>query len=142
MKLKTMVIGAVAIAFGLSGVAVAAGDYHPPERLHCKVNDAGNLSCFDFNRAYLVEATHTADLPPGKEVVFNFSTGTAFVTSQNEWSVFYTYIDSSFKNVRIKTISTSIRPDVQVGAWKKTKDYYSCTAGYMSCPITNLPERS
>lgn len=138
MKVKAL-IGMIAL--GLSGVAFAAGAYFPPERMHCKLNEAGNLSCSDFNRQYLTEATHTADLPAGKELVFNFSSGTAYA-DENEWVVFFTYKDASGKNIRIKTVSSSISPDLENGSWKAYKDIYTCTTGYMSCPITNLPSHA
>jgi len=140
MKLKTIAGCAIALTMGLgSVVALAANDYYPPERLHCKTDAAGKLSCSDFNRKYLIEDTHTADFPAGKEIVFTFATGAAYFTDQNEWSVFYTFKDSSSKNVKLKTTNYSIQPNLTNGAWKKNKDIYTCTAGYMSCPITNLP---
>lgn len=142
MKLKNIFGSAVVLALGVSGVAFASGDYYPPERLHCKQDTMGKLVCAEFNRDYLIESTHTADLPPGKDMVFVFASGTAYATNMNEWSVFYTYKDSTSKNVRLKTVSTSIKPSFSGSSWVKNKDFYSCTNGYMSCPITNLPSRS
>lgn len=142
MKLKSLIVSAVALTLGMGGVAFASGDYFPPERMHCKLDQAGKMVCSDFNRQYLTESTHTADLPPGKDLVFNFSSGTAYKTNENEWAVFYTYKDPASKNVRIRTINTTIAPDMVNGNWTRYKDIYTCTAGYMSCPITNLPTRS
>jgi|GEM_PF-2121463 hypothetical protein len=143
MKLKTIIGSAVALTLGLGGVAFAAGDYFAPERMHCKIDNAGKLSCSDFNRSYLTEDTHTAQLPPGKDLVFNFATGAAyFDEGSNAWTVFFTYKDTSSKNVKLRSVNTSIQPDLKNGAWKKNKDIYTCTAGYMSCPITNLPVKS
>lgn len=135
-NLKMAVVAVIALA-GLSGVAVAATSYYPPERLHCKVDKVGKLSCADFNHEYLAEATYTADFPAEKDVVFTFAWGSAFVTSTNEWGVFYTYKDSNGKNIRLKTINTAIHPDFQHGEWSVMRNYYLCTAGYMSCPITD-----
>lgn len=139
MILKNIIRGAVILALGVSGVAFAGDDYYPPERIHCQADNAGKMSCSDFNRQYLVEGTHTAQLPPGKDLVFNFSTGAAYKSSDSEWVAFYTYRDSSGKNVRLRSVNTNIQPDLETGAWKIYKDFYICTAGYMSCPITNLP---
>lgn len=140
MKLKSIIGTAVVLTFGLGSIAaLAAGDYFPPERLHCKTDVAGKLTCSDFNRKYLVEDTHTANFPAGKDVVFAFASGAGYVDSDNQWSVFYTFKEAGGKNVKLKSINTSIQPDLKVGAWKQIKDLYSCTAGYMSCPITNLP---
>ena len=55
-------------------------------------------------------------------------------------SEMYVYKDANGKSVKLKTINTSIKPDVKNGAWKQFKDeFYTCDTGYMSCPITNLP---
>ncbi|VVC76597.1 hypothetical protein AQUSIP_19190 [Aquicella siphonis] len=142
MKLKTIIGGVFALMLGMGGTAFAAGDYYPPERLHCKADAMGKVVCTDFNRQYLVESTHTANLPTGKDLVFVFASGTAFSTDQNEWSVFYTYKDPDSRNVRLKTVNTSIKPSFTAGSWTKFKDFYTCTTGYMSCPLTNLPARS
>ena len=140
MKLKKIVVSCISIGLGLVSVAaLAATDYFPPERLLCKVDNASNLTCSDFNRKYLMEYTHTADFPAGKEIVFTFSSGTAYFTSQHEWSVFFTYKNTTGKNIRLTSVNTTIHPNIDVGAWKKHPDFYTCTAGYMSCPITNLP---
>jgi hypothetical protein len=136
MKLKA--IGCMlALSVGLSGVALAAGSYYPPERLHCQVSEAGKLACADFNREYLTEATYTANFEPGKEVIFIFASGSAFAAG-DEWSVFYTYKDMYGKNIRLKSANTSIHPDFDAGEWNKMKNYFVCTAGYMSCPIVGL----
>lgn len=139
MKLKTLIISTIAAALGISGMAFAANDYFPPERLHCSVDNVGKLTCSDFNRKYLVEDTYTADFPQGKQVLFMFSDGVAYFTNQDEWQIFYTYKDTSGKNVKLKTTSYSIKPDIQNGKWIKFKEeYYSCNASYMSCPIISL----
>ena len=139
MKLKNLVVSMMSIALGIgSAAALAAGDYFPPERLHCKVDNSFNLTCSDFNRRYLIEYTRTADFPPGKDIILTFDHGTAYA-DQKEWSVFFTYADTKGKNVRLATVDTSIHPDFQNGAWKKNFDHFRCTAGYMSCPITSLP---
>jgi hypothetical protein len=139
MKLNSIFVCATAIAMGLVSVtAFATDNYYPPERLHCKADASGKLTCSDFNRKYLVEDTHTADFPAGKEVVLTFASGAAY-TDHNQWSVFYTFKDTHSKNMKLKSTSDSIQADLKNGAWKQLKDLYTCTAGYMSCPITNLP---
>lgn len=139
MKLKVIALSLIVMTFGMSSVALSASDYYPPERIHCSVDNVGKLKCDDFNRKYLIEDTYTADFPNGQEVL-TFTSGVAYFTQQDEWQIFYTYKDSDGKNVKLKSISYSIKPDTQNGAWKKFKeDFYNCTAGYMSCPITNLP---
>lgn len=138
MSLKTIIVSAIAMSLGISSIAFAANDYFPPERIRCSVDNIGKLSCNDFNRKYLVEDTYTADFPSGQEVVFLFGTGVAYYDTQDQWQVFYTYKDSTGKSVKLKSISYSIKPDIQTGAWIKYKDeFYNCTAGYMSCPIFN-----
>ncbi len=140
MKLKQMIGCAIAITMGLGSIAaIASSDYYPPERLHCRVDNAGKLTCSDFNRKYLVEDTYTADFPAGKEIIFTFATGAAYSTPQNEWAVFYTFKDTHSKMVKLRTTNTDIQPSLKNGAWKKNKDLYTCSAGYMSCGITNLP---
>jgi hypothetical protein len=103
------------------------------------MTEAGKLSCADFNRAYLTEHTHTANILAGESVTFTFETGVAYRSSQNQWVIFYTYKDFKGKNVTLKSVDPSIQPDMKVGAWKAQKDFYTCKSGYMSCPITNLP---
>lgn len=142
MKMKSMISCIGALALGFSGLAFASGSYSPPERLHCKTDTAGKLSCSEFNRQYLIESTYTADLPAGKNVVFNFASGAAYYTDQDEWTVFYTYKNAKSENVRLKSINTSIKPDLDNGAWQKGKDFYTCSAGYMSCGVTSLPSKS
>src|SRR5262245_42061031 len=114
MKLKAIVGSALAITLGLGSVAYAGGsDYFPPERINCKTNSVGRLNCSDFNRNYLVEDTYTADFPAGKDVVFNFNSGVAYHTpNESQWTVFFTYKDTHGKNVKLKTVNESIRPDL------------------------------
>lgn len=136
MNRKKIITAAMSLALGFGGVAFAA-DYYAPERLMCKLDMFGKLSCADFNRAYLVEHTYTADFPATNTMTFSFATGTAYQTN-NEWVVFYTYKNSFGKNVTLKSTSVSIKPNLKVGAWKMDKNIYTCEAGYMSCPITDL----
>lgn len=139
MKLK-MIITSAALAFGLSGVAFA-NDYYAPERLHCKLDAMGKLSCADFNRTYLIEHTYTAEFPSANVQTFSFATGVAYQTN-DEWVVFYTYKNTYGKNIVLKTTNTSMQPNMTTGAWKNYKNIYTCEAGYMSCPITSLPSQS
>ena len=78
-----------------------------------------------------------------KDETFLFHTGVAYFTPDlNESSVFFTYKNSFGKAVKIKTTSTQIRPNLKVGSWyqhRSDKTIYQCDAGYMNCPITNLP---
>jgi hypothetical protein len=140
MKLNTIVNSMLVFGLGLSlsgvsSAAFAVGDYYPPERMHCMLSAAGKLSCSDFNRQYLVEDTYTANLEVGKDMIFRFARGVAFSAGANEWSIFYTYKNADGKNVKLKTSSILIKPDLQNGAWTSFKNYYTCTTGYMSCPI-------
>lgn len=141
MKIKHALTGLAALIVGFSGVAHAAGDYFPPERIHCTVTSANKLACEGFSKQYLMEDTYTVDFPAGKDISLYFKSGVAYLTSDNsEVSIFFTYKDVNDKMVKLKTVNTSIRPDLSNGAWKKSKqDFYTCDSGYMSCPITNLP---
>jgi len=135
MKLKAL-IGMV--LFCLSGVVFSAGGYFPPERMQCRLND-GNLTCENFNRQYLREATYGIDLPSGRDFVFLFSSGTAYHSEQNEWAIYYTYKEPiSGKRIRIKTINTNISPDLVRGSWQGNNDFYVCHAGYMSCSMNPI----
>lgn len=135
MKLKSIIMSAAALVVGLSGTAFATTNYTPTERVHCTLNDAGKLTCSDINRTYLTESVYTADMETGVEKVFTFSAGAAFKSSTNEWAVFYAYKSPDGKNVKLKTINTSFAPDLVGGSWTAVKDFYTCTAGYMNCPI-------
>jgi hypothetical protein len=141
MKIKHAVTGLAALIVGLSGVVHAAGDYFPPERIHCAMSSANKLSCEGFSKDYLVEDTYTVNFPAGKDVSLYFKSGVAYFTpDQSEMSIFFTYKDINDKTVKLKTVNNSIRPDLTNGAWKKFKqEFYTCDSGYMSCPITNLP---
>ena len=132
MKLKTL-IGMVIFCF--SGVVFSAGSYFPPERIQCKLNHIGHLACENFDRQYLSEATYAVDLPVGKDFVFLFSSGTAY-HNENSWTIFYTYKEAmSGKRIHIKTINTSLSPDLVRGTWRMSKDIYTCKSGYMSCSM-------
>lgn len=141
MKITYMFGHVAALVLGMSGVVHAAGDYFPPERLHCSMDSLNKLTCDGFSRQYLVEDTYTVNLPAGKEVSLMFSSGVAYFTpDQNETSIFFTYKDNFNKTIKLKTVNTSIRPDLKNGEWKKLKnEFYTCDSGYMSCPITDLP---
>lgn len=139
MKLKTMLSASIALALGLGANVFAASNYAPPERLQCTVSDSGILSCSNFNRSYLTEGLFSADIPHGKEMVYAFVQGYAFQAGQHEWGVFYTYRNVNGKTVKLKSINVTIMPDLAGGKWKQYKDIYTCTTGYMTCPITNLP---
>ena len=142
MKLTSIAAGLMGLSIGFCSVAFA-GDYFPPERIHCKSSAAGRMSCEGFNHQYLTEDTFTANLTD-KDEIFNFKSGVAYYTpSMNETSIFFTYNNSFAKLVKLKSTSTSIRPDLESAGWKKVrKDTYVCNTGYMSCPITNLPGSS
>jgi hypothetical protein len=141
MKFKMIVGSILAATLGLGSIAFAkTGTYYPPERMHCGLN-AGKLVCQDFNRQYLTEDTTNADFPDSTMQTFNFVSSAAYYApSLDEVSVFFTYNNAKAKMVKLKTIVTSIRPDLSSGSWKKVhSDLYTCDEGYMSCGITNLP---
>ena len=141
MKLRTIIGSALALTFGLCSLAFAS-DYYPPERIHCSLSTAHKLSCEGFNHQYLAEDTYTADMTTRDET-FLFHSGVAYYTpDMNESSVFFTYKNSYGKIVKIKSTNTQIRPNLQTGSWfqhRQDKTIYLCDAGYMNCPITNLP---
>lgn len=141
MRVSRVVSYALLLLSGVSMSALAAGDYFPPERIHCHLNKAGTMNCDGFSRQYLQEDTHTANLPEGKDISFFFSSGVAYFTAdESETSIFFTYRDPSGKFVKLKTVNNTIKPDTAAGAWKRYKDeYYTCNTSYMNCPITNLP---
>lgn len=129
----------IALSMGLANGAYAGSDsYFPPERIHCTLNTAGKLSCFEFDRHYLAEDLSTADLEQGKDEIFYFSSGSAYFTpDQKEVTVFYTYKNAYLKTIKLKSVSPSIRPALENSGWKKLNDgLYTCLAGYMRCPIT------
>ncbi len=139
--MKTIkVLGCVA-ALVLGGVVHAVGDYFPPERLHCAMNNANKLTCEGFSRQYLMEDTYTVDFPVGKDISVMFVSGAAsFTPDQKETSIFFTYRDTANRTIKLKTVNASIQADLKTGGWKKYKnEFYVCDSGYMSCPITNLP---
>jgi hypothetical protein len=144
MRLKNSIVSAFALTLGLCGVAFAATDYFPPERINCKLNEVAQLSCEGFDRQYLSEDTYTVDFPPAKEMTLFFVKAVAYFDLRtNEASVFYTYNNSAHRMVKLKTINTQMRPDLTFQAWTKFMDnIYNCEAGYMQCPITNLPTHS
>lgn len=142
MKRRRALGCVVALVLGVSGVAHAAGDYFPPERLHCTMDSLRKVTCEGFSKQYLVEDTYTVNFPVGKDVSLMFASGVAYFTpDEKEMSVFFTYKDGQNKTIKLKTVNTSIRPDLKNGAWKRFKDeFYTCDSGYMNCPITDLPE--
>lgn len=135
MKIKALI--ATVLTLGINSAAFAFTDYYPPERLSCNLTN-NKLTCSDFNRNYLMEDTYTADFNKGEEM-FHFGSAVAYF-AQNEASIFFTYHDNDNKMVKLKTVNTSIKPNLTKGQWKRvTDDIYTCDVGYMSCPITNLP---
>lgn len=144
MKLKAVIGSMVALTLGLGSMAYAAGDYYPPERIHCMLNNVDKLSCDEFNRQYLAEDTTNADFPKGKDDIFHFVSAVAYMAPrQDQASVFYTYNNAKSKMVKLKTINTAIRPDLKNSSWKKFKDdVYTCVDIETKCPITNLPSFS
>ena len=146
MKLKTIIVGTItALSMGLVMTSFAGkqggNNYYPPERIHCSL-DHDKLNCEGFNHQYLVEDAYTADLN-GKDQVFAFASGSAYLTAdQADSTVFFTYRNSHFKTVKIKSASAGIRPDLENGKWTKmNNDLYVCKSGYMNCPITSLPQK-
>ena len=143
MKLKIVAGSIFALTLGLIGVAHAnaVSSYYPPERIHCMLSGQNEVSCDEFNRQYLVEDTSNADLQQNRHETFHFVSGAAYFTpDQKEAVIFYTYNNHHYKMVKLKTINPNIRPDLFNGNWRKVaEDIYTCDAGYMSCPITNLP---
>ena len=146
MKLKAIIVGtvtALSLSFAMTSFAGYKGDnsYYPPERINCSL-ESNKLSCEGFNHSYLVEDTYTADLT-NKDQVFSFTSGAAYFTQdKSESTVFFTYRNSHFKTVKIKSVTTNIRPDFENGSWTKVHDdLYVCKAGYMHCPITSLPSK-
>jgi len=141
--MKVIVTGLAALLLGLGSVAYAAGDYFPPERIHCsRTNDAAKPVCTEFNRQYLTEDVAT-NIEVGKDEVFSFASGSAYYTPDNAVAVFFTYKNPHFKTVKLKTVNASIKPDLANGSWRKISgDLYICDAGYMHCPINNLPAKA
>jgi hypothetical protein len=145
MKLTALITTAIAtlsIGFMTTSFAASAADsYYPPERIHCSLLN-GKLNCEGYSHQYLVEDTYTADMDETDQV-FAFSSGAAYFNAdKSEATVFFTYRNSNFKNVKLKTSVTSIRPDLENGYWIKVDDdLYVCKDGYMHCPITALPAR-
>jgi hypothetical protein len=134
MKFRSIITaGIAALSLGFTAAAVAGSTVYPPERINCLVEN-NKLSCEGFDHQYLVEDTKTADLD-NKDENFTFVSGVAFADNDKA-SIFFTYRNSHFKNVKLKTTSTDIRPDLQNGSWKqRTRDMYVCKEGYMNCPI-------
>ncbi len=146
MKFRTLLTTAIAtLSLGFVTTSFAAtsdaNSYYPPERIHCSLIQ-GRLNCEGFSHQYLIEDTYTADMDDNDQV-FAFSSGAAYYNGdKSEATVFFTYRNSNFKNVKLKTSVTSIRPDLDNGYWIKVDDdLYVCKDGYMHCPITSLPAR-
>jgi hypothetical protein len=145
MKLKSILVGtlsALSLGLALNSFAghINTNNYYPPERINCSLHD-GKLACEGFNHQYLVEDTYTADFS-GKDQVFAFFSGAAYYTpNKGDATIFFTYQNSHAKSVKLKTVSPRIRPDFENGNWTKVHDdLYVCKEGYMSCPITALPD--
>ena len=135
MKLRTICVSIIGLTLGLGSIAYGSESYFAPEHLQCRL-DNNKLSCNDFNRAHLIENTYTADFQNSNKL-FTFFSGVAYFTAQNEWSIIFTYKDALAKNVTLRTVSTSIKPDLKSGAWVRYKDeFYTCTTGYRSCLFT------
>lgn len=143
MKLKIFIASLVAVVFGFNGIACARpGSYYPPERLNCQLKNNARFQCEPIDRHYLVEDMTNANLQKNRTEVFHFVSAVAYFTANHlEASVFYTYENTSMKMVKLRTIDPSIRPDITHGTWKKfNNDIYTCDAGYLSCPISSLPD--
>jgi len=141
MRLKPIIVGMTVLVLGMGTQAFAANDYYPPERISCNMTNTGKLNCDGIDHHYLVEDGTTADFPLGKDQTFHFISGAAYFSGgMEEVTVIYTYNDHNYRTVKLRNALLSIRPNLTVGAWKKVNSYgYVCDAGYMSCPITNLP---
>ena len=138
MKLKA-IVSVAALTFGLGSVAYAA-DYFPPERINCKLTQAGKLSCEGFNHQYLIEDVSSANLTRKDEIFYFVSDAAFFTPNMSESTVYFTYKNADLKIVKIKSAATTIRPDFTTGSWQRIQDdLFICNAGYMHCPITNLP---
>lgn len=133
MKLK--VITSAILALGL--ISVAHASYPPPERLECQLN-GGKLNCEGFDRQYLTEHIYSAVFTEGEGKVLTFKSAAAYFTpNQKEWTVLVTYKDLHNKDVLLKTVNYSIKPDLKNGDWKRVKnEFYTCDSGYMNCSLT------
>jgi hypothetical protein len=140
MKLKA-VISVMMLGLGINGIAYA--NYIPPERLECSLV-GGKVNCEGFNRQYLTEHIYSANFEAGKEKILTFKSAVAYFTpNQTEWTVLVTYKDLQNKEVLLKTVNYSIKPDLKNGDWERVKnEFYTCGSGYMSCSLTNLPTLS
>ena len=141
MNLKFLMAGFFLLVVSVSNVVYAdhVSSYYPPERISCQLNGYDKLYCGEINRRYLVEDMTTANLEHGRDNVFYFVSAAAYVTPNNtEARVFFTYKDSQSKLVKLRTLTTSIWPDLKHGNWKKINDdIYVCDTGYMNCLVTN-----
>jgi hypothetical protein len=144
MKLKAIIASAIAtlsLGFATTSVAIASDNYYPPERINCS-RVSGKLECQGFMHQYLVEDVSTADFD-GNDQVFTFISGVAFYNAdKSEASIFFTYRNAHNKTIKLKSISSRIRPDFERGDWvvlAEANDIYECLGGYMRCPITSLP---
>ena len=135
MKLKTICAGIIGLTLGLGSIAYAATSYFVPEHVQCTLDSKNKLSCNDFNRNLLTEHTYTnADFENERNKLFSFFSAVAYFTPEKEWSILFTYKDTKYKNVTLRTVNTSIKPDLKNGSWVKFKDeFYTCDAGYRSC---------
>lgn len=143
MKLRNKIFFAIACTLGWVSFAHASSNYYLPERILCKLDDNNRIACKEFNRSYFVEETTNANLTHQNEDVFHFVSAVAYFSSdRTESTIFVDYGNAHFQNVKLKNVNTSMRPDLEnvKSEWVKLNDdIYTCDAGYMNCPITNLP---
>lgn len=134
---KEMIVILAALSF--SGLAY--GGYIPPAQIQCRLNDANQINCKEFDRNYLTEDTYSADLQKNVDKTLYFHSAEAYFNeTHDEVSVFYTYKTLRFKMVKLVTVNSSIQPDLEKGGWKKfDEDTYICDTGNEACGITNLP---
>jgi hypothetical protein len=135
MNLKTICAGIIGLTLGLGSVAYGESHYFAPEHLQCRLDAHQKIACNEFNRNYLTEHTYTGNLQE-RSKLFTFYTGVAYVTQNDEWNIIFTYKDNESQNVTLRTINTSIKPDLKNGGWVRFKDeFYVCSEGYRSCMI-------
>lgn len=137
MKLKT-IVSVAALTMGCCGLAHAGVEYFPPERVECRLDTGLKLNCEGFNRQYLAEHVHTANFEHGQDKGFTFRSAVAYFTpDEKEWSILVTYKDIQNKEVILKSVNYTIKPDLRNGDWKRTKnEFYTCESSYMNCSLT------
>ena len=143
MKMKAIVGSAMALALGFGCAAHAGTDsYSPPERIHCHLDDANQLSCDKFDRTFLVEDGYNLNVPKNQDVVLAFRSAAAyFNTNKDTASVFFTYGPAN-SYVKLRTTVSNMGPDVENNKnWSRldnSRYIYKCTNSYMSCSIKKL----